>query len=138
MSQNQKINEPKKDEATPVNPQEPVLEQAPKKETASDVVKAEARAAKQLKEQKRVWLTINSTENDSSKVMIGVNGHAYRINRDVPAFVPVAVVEALKLASQPKATTETLPNGQIKVTYKDVRRFSFTVENADAYPQPQA
>jgi len=138
MSQNQKINEPKKEETAPVNSAEPVLEQAPKKESTSDVVKAEARAAKQLKEQKRVWLTINSTENDSSKVMIGVNGHAYRINRDEPAFVPVAVVEALKLASQPKAMTETLPNGQIKVTYKDVRRFSFTVEDENAYPKPQA
>ena len=134
MSQN-KINDQKPVESV----QQPVEVSTPenKVETQNDVVKAEKQTEKQLKQQERVWLTINSTANDSSKVTVGVNGYAYRINRDEPALVPKAVVEVLKLASEDQAYTNRQENGQIKVGFKNVRRFSFTVEPMDAHPLPK-
>ncbi|MBO6170641.1 MAG: hypothetical protein J6N67_00560 [Desulfovibrio sp.] len=106
----------------------PTKAQQPEEAGKSAVVKAEKATERQLKRQERVWLTINSTENDSTAVMVGVNGYAYRIKRDKPCLVPVAVVEALKLASYDVPKVERLPNGMERTTFKHVNRFAFSVE----------
>jgi len=92
--------------------------------------KQERAAVDQLKEQEKVWLTINSSGNDSSAVTVGVNGCAFRILRDKRALVPVSVAKALSDAAYQKAVIKRLPNGQVQTEFKKVQRFSFTVEPA--------
>lgn len=94
--------------------------------------KEEAAAARQLRSQKKIWLTINSTPDDSTAVMVGVNGYAYRIKRDKRALVPEAVGEVLKLSAMDVPVVERLPNGQSRTTFKHVNRFSFSVSPAEA------
>lgn len=96
------------------------------------VARAEAAAARQIRGQERVWLTINSTESDSTAVMIGVNGYPFRILRDRPVLVPVSVVEALKLAAYDVPRVEKLAHGIVRTTFKHVNRFSFSVEPREA------
>ena len=93
--------------------------------------KEEAAAARQLRGQKKIWPTINSTPDDSTAVMVGVNGYTYRIKRDRRALVPEAVGEVLKLSAMDVPVVERLPNGQNRTTFKHVNRFSFSVEPAE-------
>ena len=101
------------------------------KDAQAQAHKEEAAAARQLRGQKKIWLTINSTPDDSTAVMVGVNGYAYRIKRDRRALVPEAVGEVLKLSAMDVPVVERLPNGQNRTTFKHVNRFSFSVEPAE-------
>ena len=93
--------------------------------------KQEAAAARQLRTQDKVWLTINSSANDSTAVAVSVNGYAYRIKRDKRALVPRAVAEALKLASMDVPMVEKMPDGNQRTVFKHGNRFAFSVEEAE-------
>lgn len=107
-----------------------------RKTAAMQAAMEEKRAVHQLRQQKKVLLTINSEPNDSTPVMVSVNGYAYRINRDEPVLVPRAVAEALKLAIMEVPQVKREANGQERTEFRHVNRFSFSVvaptENAQA------
>lgn len=99
-----------------------------RKTAAMQAAMEEKRAMHQLRQQEKVLLTINSEPNDSTPVMVSVNGYAYRINRDEPVLVPRAVAEALKLAIMEVPQVKRDPNGQERTVFRHVNRFSFSVE----------
>ena len=110
---------------------------------SSDVAAVEEKKAeRQIKKEDRVWLVINSTETDSSPVMLSVNGYPMRVRRDVPVLIPKSYVKMLENASYEKGFLTTRPdNGQAEVKFKKVRRFSFSVSTEkpeDADEQFQA
>ena len=118
--QNEMPNPPREESAA--TPQE-------KNSGQNDIVMQERKVRAQLKKGRHIWLVIHSTPNDSSAVMISVNGYAYRIRRDEPACVPEAVVEILKLAKYRKATLIRDPNGQRRTEFRTVYRYSFSVSD---------
>lgn len=109
-----------------------------RKEAAMQAVREEKRAMHQLRQQEKVVLTINSQPNDSTPVMVSVNGYAYRINRDEPVLVPRAVAEMLKLAVMDVPQVVRQDNGQEKTVFRHVNRFSFSVEMPTEQIQAEA
>ena len=89
-----------------------------------------------LKREKRIILTINSTEKDKGAVFVGINGHAYNIPRDKPVEVPESVVAALKEAKIKEYHIKLDFKGGDKpdVTTQEVSRFGFSSSPA---PEPE-
>ncbi|WP_297215346.1 hypothetical protein [uncultured Desulfovibrio sp.] len=109
-----------------------------REEAAMQAVREEKRAMHQLRQQEKVLLTINSQPNDSTPVMVSVNGYAYRIKRDEPVLVPRAVAEMLKLAVMDVPQVVHQDNGQEKTVFRHVNRFSFSVEVPAEQTQAEA
>lgn len=102
------------------------LEEA-RRSAERQAARKEEQAMQQLRQQKKVLLTIASTTDDSTPVHVSINGYAYRIPRDIPTPVPGAVAEAVRLAAMDVPMVERQENGQDKTIFRHVNRFAFTI-----------
>lgn len=86
-----------------------------------------------LQAQRKVKITIPSTESDKTDVMIGVNGYVFQIQRDKEVEVPYDVMEVLMNAKfttyNQRPRTEYGPNGEkpegMELVASEVLRFPY-------------
>ena len=89
------------------------------------VTREQAASDAQVRGERRRWILIHPDANASTPVFVGVNGMAFSITRNEPAYVPESVIGVLRNATV--CRVETSGDGRSRMTRTKVPRFAFNV-----------